>query len=111
MKPIGPLLMRADPQAAVGPAQGGLGRGLLSTFNRVTCAIWFRIQPGRPGWEEMDPKATVVQTAWGHLMQLLQALGVFKGRESRVPEAEAGLLKSDGLCFTPSTSFPNVYTM
>lgn len=103
--------MRADPQAAVGPAQGDLGRGPLSAFNRVTCAIWFRIQPGRPGWEEMDPKATVVQTAWEHLMQLLQALGVFRGRESRVPEAEAGLLKSDGLCFIPSTSFPNVYTM
>ena len=56
VKPVGPWLMRADPQAAVGPAQGDLGRGPLSAFNRVTCAIWFRIQPGRPGWEEMETR-------------------------------------------------------
>ena len=103
--------MRANPQAAVGSAQGDLGIGPLGAFKRVTCAIWFRIQLGRPGWEEMDPKATTVQTAWGHLLQLFQALGVFRGRESRVPEAEASLPKSDGVCFIPSTSFPNVDMM
>ena len=95
----------------VGLAQGDLGGGPLGAFKRVTCAIWFRIQLGRPEWKEVDPKATVVQTAWGHLLQLLQALGVFRERGSWVPEAEAGLPKSDGVCFIPSTSFPNVYMM
>ena len=95
----------------MGLAQGDLGGGPLGAFKRVTCAIWFRIQLGRPEWKEVDPKATVVQTAWGQHLQLLQALGVFREKGSWVPEAEAGLPKSDGVCFIPSTSFPNVYMM
>ena len=67
-------------------------------------------------WGDQDGRRWIPRPPWsrqrgGISLQLLQALGVFRGRGSWVPEAEAGLPKSDGVCFIPSTSFPNVYTM
>lgn len=108
VKPVGSVSMRAT-SGGWGTCPGDLGIGPLGAF-KGSHVPWFRIQLGRPGWEEMGPKATTVQTGGGISYSYSKPRGSFRGRESQVPEAEASLPKSDGVCFIPSTSFPNVYT-